>query len=385
MQAWVREKLDQLAELFPPARLNASKERWRRLWQREPPLDRLPFVYHPAQLEYYSAGHTAEQRLRSSLDEFLLRGRMQDDFVPALFPGCHQGTIPGMFGAEEIVRDGDFTCRKLLRGASQIATLPDPSLAPASVAGRWLAMEQHFLEETEGRLPIHTTDMQGPVDVCGQLWNYEDLFVLAYEDPAAYTVLVNKAADAFSLLWEAQRNLLGEQFVGTHLFGWDWVPAGTGASLSADSLVMISPDFYAQHYQPCLEQIGRRFLGLTVHSCGIFSAVIRALCRTPGVKGINAGQMGIEELLKAGVDSRTVIIAGCGVEDVPRVFQLAREEGLRLDLTIGGIWRTPDGAPKPLDQWTSRDWDFARSTDEQIRQVALEKGSRSQCKQEWMN
>ncbi len=197
MQAWVREKLDRLAELFPPSRLNASKERWRRLWQNAPPLDRLPFVYHPAQLGYYTAGEAAEQRLRSSLDEFIFRGPLQDDFIPAFFPGCHQGTIPGMFGAEEIEQDGDFTCRKLLHDAAEIATLPSPSLPAASVAGRWLAMERYVLEETEGRLPIHTTDMQGPIDVCGQLWGYEELFVLAYENPPAYAALIAKVSDAF--------------------------------------------------------------------------------------------------------------------------------------------------------------------------------------------
>ena len=39
--------------------------------------------------------------------------------------------------------------------------------------------------------------MQGPVDVCGQLWGYDNLFVCAYEQPEQYGKLMSKVSDAF--------------------------------------------------------------------------------------------------------------------------------------------------------------------------------------------
>lgn len=375
MQTWVREKLEQIDKSFPPERLAASKARWTRLWRGEAPLDRYPFVYHPATLGYYEAGQAPEERLRASLDEFILRGQVADDFIPAFFPGCHQGTIPGMFGAREVVVDGDYSCARLIDDVDDIATLPEPSLAPGTVAHDWLMLERYLLEETEGRLPVHVTDMQGPPDVCGQLWGYDDFLTAAYNEPEAYHALMTRVTDAFILLWERQQQLLGDRFIGTHLFGWDWVPADAGASLSADSLVMVSPAFYREFYQPYLERIAARFGGLAVHSCGDFSAVARALCDTPGVKAVNAGQMSVEDLLAAGVDHRTIIIAGTSVDDASRIFALIRQHHLRVDLTVGGLWPTGDQGVKPLAAWTEADHaEVARR-----ERVVLKEADRAVC------
>ena len=131
MQEIIRQKLEQIDELFPPARLALSKERWRRLWHGEAPLDRYPFVYTPYLLNYYGAGFTAEERLLATLEEIITRGTLQDDFIPAFFPGCRQSTIPSMFGAEEIVVGDDYTCRRLLASPDDIDRLPEPSVVPA--------------------------------------------------------------------------------------------------------------------------------------------------------------------------------------------------------------------------------------------------------------
>lgn len=370
MQAITREKLEQLAEVFPAERVARSKERWRRLWAGEALLDRYPFVYAPCLLGYYDAGQPPEQRLQAYLDEFLVRGQLDDDFIPAFFPGCRQSTIPNMFGAAEVVMGSDYTCDHLLFDLADIDTLPEPSLAPGTVAHDWLAMEQYVLEETEGRLPIHVTDMQGPADVCGQLWGYDNLLAAAYTDPEVYHALMSRVTDAFILLWQRQQELLGDCFVGTHLFGWNWVPADAGASLSADSLVMISPAFYEEFYQPYLERIATRFGGLAVHSCGDFSAVVPALCATPGVKAVNAGQLTIPELLNAGVDHRTLVIAMNGLDDIEATYALIRQHTLRVDLTIFPGWPLADGVAKPYDAWTAADWDALRLADARVQEAA---------------
>ncbi len=353
MRDWVSAKLEQVEALFPPERLARSKARWTRLWRGEASQDRLPFVYAPARLNYYDAIETPEARLRSSLDEFILRGQVDDDFIPAFFPGCRQSTIPTMFGAREVVIENDYTCERLIACPEEIDRLPAPKLDGA--AGEWLAMQRYLLEETAGRLPVHVIDMQGPADVCGKLWGYDELFVAAYTDPERYHALMNAVTTAFIMLWRRQQELLGAQFVGTHLFGWDWVPPEAGASLSADSLVMISADFYREFYQPYLQRIAGAFGGLAVHSCGDFSAVVRAVCATPGVKAINAGQMNVAELLAAGADGGCVIIACTDVQAAAGIFTLARQHALRVDLTIGGAWPTAEGNVKPLDQWTTAD------------------------------
>ncbi len=333
--------------LFPPKRLTKSKERWSRLWRGEAPLDRYPFLYAPLQFGYYVAGCSPEECLHANLDECIARGVMQDDFIPAFFPGCRQSTIPSMFGAEEIVLEGDYTCRHLLDSAEDIDRLPEASLGPGTVAHEWLAMQEYVLEATGGRLPVHVTDMQGPADVCGQLLGYDVFLACAYEDPERYHRFIARVTEAFIRFWDAQRLLCGDCFVGTHLFGWDWVPHDAGASISADSLVMVSPAFYREFYQPYLQRIGETFGGMSVHSCGDFAAVVTALSATPTLKAVNAGQMSIAELHQAGVDARTLIIAMTGPDALEDTFRLIRELHLRVDMTIHGIWPTTAQGVKP--------------------------------------
>lgn len=370
MQATIRHKLEQIETLFPPERLARSQERWRRLWRGEAPLDRNPFVYAPMHFGYYCAGLTPEECLHANLDECLARGVAQDDFIPAFFPGCRQSTIPSMFGAEEIVIGDDYTCRHLIECPEDIDNLPEPSLGPGTVAHAWLKMQEYVLDATEGRLPVHVTDMQGPADVCGQLWGYDDFLACAYEDPERYHRFMSSVTEAFIRFWDAQRRLCGDCFVGTHLFGWDWVPADAGASISADSLVMVSPAFYREYYQPYLQRIGESFGGMSVHSCGDFSAVIPDLCATPTLKAVNAGQMSIAAVHEAGADLSTVMIAWANPDTLEDTFQLIRERHLRVDMSIGGLWPTTPQGAKPVADWTTEDRDDMRRYEERVSALA---------------
>lgn len=373
MQDTIRQKLEQIEMLFPPERLAKSQERWTRLWRGEAPLDRYPFLFAPCwHFGYYVAGLTPEECLHANLNEIIYRGHFHDDFIPALFTGCRQATIPSMFGAEEVVVDDDYGCRHIIESPEDIDRLPEPSLGPGTIAYEWLQMQSYMLEATEGRLPVHVTDMQGPADVCGQLWGYDEFFACAYEDPDRYDRLMTLATDAFIKFWDAQRRLCGDRFIGTHIAAWDWVPADAGASASADSLVMISPTFYQEFYQPYLQRIGETFGGLAVHSCGNFAAVIPALCATPTVKAVNAAQMSLPELHDAGVDARTLVIGWTAADALEDTFRLIHEHNLRVDMTIDGVWPMSPQGVKPVEEWTPEERVEVQRFEERVIALASE-------------
>ncbi|MHB8963729.1 MAG: hypothetical protein ACYC5K_11315, partial [Saccharofermentanales bacterium] len=169
MIGWVKDRLDRIDELYPADRINTSKERFRRIWNGEKPKDRYPFTYGQLTFDYYDDVHTPEERLRHTLDEIIVHGALNDDYIPSLFPGCKQSTIPSMFGAEEIRVGNDYTCRKIIHRVEDIDRLPAPSVQRGTVAYEWLEMQRYMLEATDGRIPVHVTDMQGPMDVAGQL------------------------------------------------------------------------------------------------------------------------------------------------------------------------------------------------------------------------
>lgn len=375
MKDWVKRKLDKIEELYTEERLNRSKERWRRIWGGEEPLDRYPFTFSGIDIDYYNKVHSPEERLRIFLDEFIIRGRVNDDFIPSFFPGCKQSTIPNIFGAKEIAKINqggwiDYTCDKIIHEPDDIDRLPEPNIGKGTVAYEWLSMQQYLLEETCGRIPVHVVDMQGPMDVCGQLWGYDKMFVCAYENPDYYHKLLTKVTDAFNLFWNAQKEILGECFVGTHLFAWSWVPGNKRATISIDSLVMLSPDFYEEFYKPYIEKIGQSLGDITVHSCGDFSSVFGKIKNTPFVKGINAGQMDLEKLVAAGLDDSLVAVAFGGMDNINDMFSLVKQHKLRTDITIGGLWPVENEKLKPVTDWTDKDWKEIRGREEKVMEAA---------------
>ena len=338
MKSWVKEKLKIVEELFPEDRLNKSKNRWTQLWSGDiKKLDRYPFVYSPLTMNCYDIVETPEDRLLHSFEEFINRGRITDDFIPTFFPGCSTATIPNMFGAPEVFVEGNANVEEMIHGVDEIRNLPDPKLG--AVAQRWLEMQKYFLEETEGRIPIHVADMQGPVDVCGKIWNYQDLFLSAYDHPENFHRLMTKASDAFLMLWQAQTELLGKHLQPTHLFGWSWTPLEDITTASCDSIVMVSPDFFEEFYRPHLERIASHFKnGLVLHSCGDLSAHVKTLLDLNFIRGINAGQLKVKEFAAAGGYGSKPFMCAADRDELPEIFDIIRDKHLRVDITIRCDW-----------------------------------------------
>lgn len=372
MKDWIKRKLDEIDRLFPAERLNKSKERWTRVWTGEKPIDRYPFNLSGGPLAFfnpYNINHEPEDRLRAYLDGCIFAGQINDDLIPSIFPGCNQATIPSMFGAAEIKCGIESTCEKIINSPEDIDKLPEPSIKPGTTAHKWLDMQEYLIEETEGRIPVHVCDMQGPIDVCGQIWGYDNLFISIYEEPEYFHKLLTKISDAFTMLWKAQQKILGDCFVGTHLFAWDWVPKNNGATLSADSLVMVSPGQYDEYYKPYFEKIGHELGGLSVHSCGNFSAVVKNLCATSCIKAINASQLKAKQLIESGLDKSKVIISLLEFNDLEDNMRVIRENEVQACISIPDVWPQEEGKKENPGVWTREDWKIIRQKEEKVTEI----------------
>ena len=349
MKEWIKEKLKIINELYPTERMEKSKERYRRLWSGEEPLDRLPFVLIPT-FGYYDHVFSGEEGLHAYLDEFINRGFVNDDFIPSFFQGCRMGMIPSMFGAKEIVLGNDYTCGRIMETIEDGANLRDYCLSENSVPSQWLKLQRYYLEETEGNIPVHVCDMQGPLDAAGQMWGYENLLAAPYEEPEIYEHVMDLVTGAFICLWKEQQKNLGNAIVPTHLFGWDWVPENNGVSVSTDSLAMISPSFFDDFYRGYLERISHELGRLTVHSCGQFGHLVKELYKTDGLIAVNAGQMTIEQLLNAGISTDKIIVNRVDYEISHQIMSLIQKNRLKVALTFRGLWPKTDPS-----EWSSND------------------------------
>lgn len=338
MRDCIKSKLDMIHKLYPEERIKKSKARWENIWTGKDEGDRRPFVYFPPLFDSYGALHDKEERLQKSLDEIIIRSQVDDDFIPTIFCGCRQSTIPNMFGAKEIIKDQDATCEKILFDYSDIDRLEEAYMGEGTVAAMWLEMQRYIIEETNGEIPVHVVDMQGPFDAAAQMFGYDNLFTCAYEDEKRYDRLMSLITDGFIKFWKKQEEVCGDLFVGTHLFAWDWVPKGLGASMSIDSLVMVSPDFYEEFYQKYIEKMSEAMNGLVVHSCGCFKQVIPNLMKTKGLKGINASQMTLGEMCEAGLTNDKVAILVVLLNQLDDFVRDLKEKKMRCDMTVLGNW-----------------------------------------------
>ena len=360
MKREIREKLNMIKDLYPEERLKKSKERIMNLWEGKEQSDRMPFIVYPVNHNPYWGTFEPSERLNFILDDYIVRGEIDDDTIPTLFTGCRTSTIPNMFGAKEIILGEDITAEKKFQHLENLV-LPEPQIT--EVPQYWLDMMQYFLEETEGELPIHVTDMQGPLDVAGVLFHYDEFMLLAFEDEARFKSLLNSITKAFILFFREQEKLLGELCVPTHLMSWDYVPPHYCASMSIDSLVMLSPSYYENYIKDTIEAVVKEFHRLIVHSCGDWRHMVKAVCETEGVIGVNASQMDLNMLKEGGLTRNVTAIIMSSYDDAVRQIQLAKDLGMKLDISVYEIMSflvKPSGRfllndVKPKSGWTMQE------------------------------
>ena len=347
--------LQELNDKFSHDRLERSKKRWIDVENGKIPDDRFPFTLEFPYFNVYNVSHPPEQRLNIFTKAYSFLSQFDDDTVPVVFPGLDHATIPSMFGAKPVQAGMETTSEKMIFDVADIDKLPEPLVLPGSPAEYWVEAERYMKEASEDKILISVCDMQGPFDACAQIWGYDDMFICAYQDPEYYDKIITKLTDAFILLWQKQKETLGAAFQGTHLFGWGFVLPENGVTVSVDSLVMISVDFYEKYYRPYLRKIYDALGPITIHSCGDFSHLVPSLCQTEEIKAINTSQMTIGQMTEAGFDVSKGLLVFVSFDDLEREIGIARREGIIPRLCITDVWpKNDEGQIADVGTWTNR-------------------------------
>jgi hypothetical protein len=369
MDKSIMERINKINELYTPERIQKSKERWTCVDKKEKPKDRYPFSLGFPYFNQYNVNHPPRERIEAHIEAFSFMHQFDDDTIPAIFPGLSHASIPSMFGAEEVRCGMETTVKKLIHTIDDIKKLPDPSITPGSAAYKWIEMAEFFKEHTKGAFPVNVCDMQGPFDACAQMWSYDDMFIAAQEEPESYFELLGKITDAFILLWNRQKEIIGNAFVPTHLIGWGWVPNDSRVAVSVDSLVMISPGFYNEFYKPLFRKIFESIGPITIHSCGNFTHLVKELCNTPEIDSINASQLTIKQLAEAGMTSDRTILISVNYDDLENQMEVVRKYHLSPRILVNDVWPTGSGKDQNPFMWTDEDIIEIKNKIERIKNV----------------
>lgn len=215
--------------------------------------------------------------------------RDNQDYVP-VFP-VHIGAVQqaSAFGCEIVqVRDEDtLWARPLLReyDPDRILALELPPVE-AGLQGESLEMARQAEAFFGGAVPVRIGDMQGPVDVAGQVWGEENLFRAMFEHPAAAHHLIGLAADLLIAFHRALEAAVTE-LVGMHCPTSIWMPPGFGTGLSEDYAPLLSPRLYEEFSLPYVNRISRACGGVWIHCCGAFEHNWGNFLKIEALRGLN--------------------------------------------------------------------------------------------------
>lgn len=286
--------VDEIERLYPRARVEASKARYRAVWNLERP-ESIPFALMFAPFEHRfgpkiaEAGYSSEDMLEYLLEGILARADLADDYVPTLSPGLRQGLIPTAYGAEE-TWDGDhFWVKPMIQTAAEFKTLPRPDFTRDGVAAKILADTCFYRAATQGRLPIQMPDMQGPLDLASNFMGTERLFEEMYDHPEDVEAMLAQMADDFIAFMRLEQEAAGGELVPIHCHPMIWLPPHRAMAASEDLLAVISPRLYPRFGVPFNERIAEAFGNLILHSCGSIEHNLKPLAETRGLLGINFG------------------------------------------------------------------------------------------------
>lgn len=217
---------------------------------------------------FYDKCRDYKESLRLQLGALKTGMQYKADIANFLEPWYGIGYIAASFGADYKWPEGQapavdppFTC------AEDILKADVKPIADTAIGRQILEMEEYFLEQTKGKLPISFCDIQSPLNMMSYLLPITDLFMEVYDDPDSVKEAAGLCADLLIEFLQKQKNLLGD-CLACPGHGFASSRAFTGAGMSDDNSIMLNPEDYEELFQPSDEKIGEAFGGTVYHSCG---------------------------------------------------------------------------------------------------------------------
>lgn len=300
--------INEIKTNFNEKRLNESRNRLEKVWKLEIPEDRIPFVFSKIpdgsgvnDDRLYETGYDFEQYLYYQLYQIQERAVLNDDYIPSFFPGLRQSAIPSAFGANEEKQGEHFWSRPIIKKPQDVYKLEEPNFnKKGSPAWRILENIKYCRKMTRGNLPIHMSDMQGPMACASTLWDINDYLIAMYSSPDEVHHLHKTLTKAFIEFIDLQVEASEGDFIPIHAMPFAWMPKEKGISLSNDLLAMVTPKQLEEFSNPYDNQISSYYKGILVHSCGKFNHNLDVLKKVNNLRAVNFGttETDINDIIK---------------------------------------------------------------------------------------
>lgn len=273
-------------EADPP--IEERKARWRAFWDMSRPPGR-PMRAAAAADVRMAEQHLFEARVARFLETAPDRIRDCPDYVPVpnTTIGAHQQA--SAFGCETFLtgEDSSIWSRPLLREYDPDAALAlELPAADAGLQGDSTALARECERLFEGRLGARIPDMQGPLDVAGQVVGPENILRMIVEHPDAAHHVIGLATQLLIDFYRAMEAAVTE-LIGPHCPSGLWCPPELGNALSEDYAPLVSREMYEEFSLPYIQRIANETGGLFIHCCGEFEHTYESMASVEGLVGMN--------------------------------------------------------------------------------------------------
>lgn len=257
------KKFDLKAYVDYEDRLRESNERF---WNSDSGI----LVYRRVRADgvFYDKCRDYRESLNLQLGGLLASMQYKEDIANFLEPWYGIGYIASAFGGDyKWPKEQAPVVEPRFSSARDILEADVKPIADSAVGKHILEMEEYFLDQTKGLLPISFCDIQSPLNMLSYLLPMTELFMEIYDAPDLVKRAASLCTDLLIEFLEKQRQLLGDTLASPgHGFASSRVFRGVG--MSDDNSIMLRMEDYESLFKPYDEKIGVAFGGTVYHSCG---------------------------------------------------------------------------------------------------------------------
>ncbi|MBQ6545592.1 MAG: hypothetical protein IJL72_07615 [Lachnospiraceae bacterium] len=291
---------------------------------------------------YAELANHKETSLEAQLDLLTEKMDLHGDYlVSYLEPWCGVGVYANAFGAKlRYYNHSAVQTLPVYASVEEVENVPLPKLGECELMQAVADYIRYFREQTHDQIPIVLTDTQSPNDTASLILDPVELFMAAVDDMESIDDFMMKVTKTIGDFTELQMELIGEKNLARpgHTFPSDITLPGI--SLSDDNLAVLSPKCWVDSARKYNDILARRFGGIALHSCGVFTNSIPDLVRSDGMWMVNYKISDFEPNDAAALANA---FAGTGTiqlvtifpgEDLTRLLPLIRDD-LRVIFVVG--------------------------------------------------
>jgi uroporphyrinogen-III decarboxylase len=219
--------------------------------------------------------------------------RLQDDYVPLLFPWFGVGVVPSALGSRVVCEPkmDPAIAGFLITDPHAIKRLSPPDPLKDGLMPRVLRCIAYMRDHAD--LPVSFTDCQGPLNIALSLCGVQNLFLWMHDYPLLVHELMDFCTEVLIQWVKVQKQHAGQPVCS------DAFPLGIllpgqfgGVWLSDDDCTVISPGLYKQFVVPYNSRVFKAFGGGALHFCGTAEHQLENFLQTDGMTAVHCCCLG---------------------------------------------------------------------------------------------